>query len=46
MEMKSRRATLTDFDRFKLGKAKAARNKIVAKAVNIKKRKLVKAKKL
>ena len=32
--------------RFKLNKARSARNKILAKAVNIQKRKLVKAKKL
>lgn len=43
MEMKKRRASLTDFDRFKLYKAKSARNKILAKAVNIKKNKLSKA---
>jgi large subunit ribosomal protein L14e len=43
MEMKKRRAGLTDFDRFKLYKAKSARNKILAKAVNIKKNKLSKA---
>ncbi len=46
MEMKTRRAALTDFDRFKLSKAKSARNKILTKAINTKKRKLVKAKKL
>jgi large subunit ribosomal protein L14e len=46
MQMKAKRASLNDFDRFKLNKAKSARNKILAKAVNIKKRKLIKAKKL
>merc|ERR1712179_347767 len=46
MSMKAKRATLNDFDRFKLNKAKSARNKILAKAINIKKRKLVKAKKI
>ena len=33
MEMKKRRQGLNDFDRFKLYKAKSARNKILAKAV-------------
>ena len=46
MEMKRRRQGLNDFDRFKLYKAKSARNKILAKAVNIKKNKLTKAGKL
>ncbi len=46
MAAKEKRASLTDFDRFKLMKAKSARNKILAKAVNIKKRKLSKAGKL
>lgn len=46
MQMKTRRQGLTDFDRFKLNKAKSARNKIVAKAVAIKKNKLSKAGKL
>jgi hypothetical protein len=46
MQMKSRRQGLNDFDRFKLSKAKSARNKILAKAVNIKKNKLSKAGKL
>lgn len=46
MQMKHRRANLTDFDRFKLMKAKSARNKIVAKAVSIKKNKMTKAGKL
>ena len=46
MEMKQRRQGLNDFDRFKLYKAKSARNKILAKAVNIKKNKLAKAGKL
>merc|ERR1712215_197883 len=36
MEMKAKRKGLNDFDRFKLMKAKSARNKILAKAVNIK----------
>merc|ERR1711908_254178 len=43
MEMKVKRQGLTDFDRFKLMKAKSARNKIVAKAVAIKKNKMSKA---
>jgi len=43
MQMKARRQGLNDFDRFKLSKAKSARNKILAKAVNIKKNKLSKA---
>ena len=46
MEMKKRRQGLNDFDRFKLYKAKSARNKILSKAVNIKKNKLSKAGKL
>ncbi len=46
MEMKARRTKLNDFDRFKLYKAKQARNKIMAKAINTQKNKLVKAKKL
>ena len=46
MVMKQRRQGLNDFDRFKLYKAKSARNKILAKAVNIKKNKLSKAGKL
>merc|ERR1712244_25042 len=46
MEAKARRKGLTDFDRFKLMKAKSARNKILAKAVNIKKKKMSKAGKL
>merc|ERR1712020_664927 len=46
MAMQAKRKGLTDFDRFKLMKAKAARNKILAKAVNIKKKKLSKAGKL
>merc|ERR1712096_400607 len=33
MANKAKRATLTDFDRFKLTKAKSARNKILKKAV-------------
>merc|ERR1711890_58297 len=44
MEMKAKRKGLTDFDRFKLMKAKSARNKILAKAVSIKKKKMSKAK--
>merc|ERR1711976_809253 len=44
MEMKERRAKLNDFDRFKLMKAKSARNKILTKAVSIKKNKLSKKK--
>merc|ERR1712116_33180 len=46
MEMKAKRKGLNDFDRFKLMKAKSARNKILAKAVNIKKKKMSKAGKL
>jgi hypothetical protein len=46
MQMKIRRETLTDFERFKLNKAKSARNKILAKAVAIKKNKMSKAGKL
>merc|ERR1712045_747285 len=46
MAMKSKRQGLNDFDRFKLMKAKSARNKIVAKAVAIKKNKMSKAGKL
>jgi large subunit ribosomal protein L14e len=46
MAMKSKRKGLTDFDRFKLMKAKSARNKILAKAVATKKKKLSKAGKL
>ena len=46
MAMKAKRKGLTDFDRFKLTKAKSARNKILAKAVSIKKKKLTKAGKL
>merc|ERR1711936_717240 len=46
MAMKARRQGLNDFDRFKLMKAKSARNKILAKAVAIKKNKMSKAGKL
>merc|ERR1712154_727424 len=46
MAMKAKRKGLTDFDRFKLMKAKSARNKILAKAVSIKNKKLTKAGKL
>ena len=46
MAMKVKRQGLNDFDRFKLMKAKSARNKIVAKAVAIKKNKMSKAGKL
>ncbi|QQP55860.1 60S ribosomal protein L14 [Caligus rogercresseyi] len=46
MERRALRSTLTDFDRFKLAKAKAVRNKILARAVNIKKKKLTRAGKL
>nr|ALS04763.1 60S ribosomal protein L14 [Pseudodiaptomus poplesia] len=46
LEMKKRRANLTDLERFMLRKAKTARNKIVAKALNAKKRELRKAGKL
>ena len=46
MEMKAKRSGLTDFDRFKLRKAKSARNKIVAKALNTKKRQMRKAGKI
>ena len=41
-----KRGALNDFDRFKLMKAKSARNKILNKAVNVQKRKLSKAGKL
>merc|ERR1712212_908022 len=41
-----KRAGLTDLDRFKLRKAKSARNKILAKALNSKKKTLRKAGKL
>merc|ERR1712012_1400854 len=44
MELKSKRNGLNDFDRFKLQRAKSARNKIVAKALNAKKKQLRKAK--
>merc|ERR1712105_494964 len=37
MVIKAKRASLTDLDRFKLRKAKSARNKILAKALNGKK---------
>merc|ERR1712218_662612 len=43
MAVKAKRAGLTDLDRFKLRKAKSARNKILAKALNSKKRTLRKA---
>merc|ERR1719312_1783355 len=43
---KAKRTGLTDLDRFKLRKAKSARNKILAKALNSKKRTLRKAGKL
>jgi len=43
MVIKAKRAGLTDLDRFKLGKAKSARNKILARAVNAKKKALRKA---
>ena len=46
MVLKSKRDGLNDFDRFKLGKAKSARNKIVAKALNTKKKQLRKAGKI
>merc|ERR1712029_429584 len=46
MQMKARRQGLNDLDRFKLMKAKSARNKILAKAVAIKKNKMSKAGKL
>merc|ERR1712181_203179 len=46
MAVKAKRAGLTDLDRFKLRKAKSARNKILAKALNSKKRTLRKAGKL
>merc|ERR1711878_183328 len=46
MQMKVRREGLGDFDRFKLQKAKSARNKILAKAIAIKKNKMSKAGKL
>jgi len=46
MVVKAKRAGLTDLDRFKLRKAKSARNKILAKALNGKKKTLRKAGKL
>ena len=46
MAIKSLRNGLNDFDRFKLRKAKSARNKIVAKALNTKKKQLRKAGKI
>ena len=46
MAIKSLRKGLNDFDRFKLRKAKSARNKIVAKALNTKKKQLRKAGKI
>merc|ERR1719339_574167 len=46
MVVKAKRAGLTDLDRFKLRKAKSARNKILAKALNSKKKTLRKAGKL
>ena len=46
MVIKAKRAGLTDLDRFKLRKAKSARNKILAKALNGKKKTLRKAGKL
>merc|ERR1712098_786105 len=46
MVVKAKRAGLTDLDRFKLRKAKSARNKILAKALNAKKKTLRKAGKL
>merc|ERR1712088_884675 len=46
MEAAKKRGALNDFDRFKLMKAKSARNKILNKAVNVQKRKLSKAGKL
>ena len=46
MAAAEKRSALNDFDRFKLMKAKSARNKILNKAVNVQKRKLSKAGKL
>ena len=46
LELKAKREGLNDFDRFKLRKAKSARNKIVAKALNSKKKQLRKAGKI
>ena len=46
MAIKKLRNGLNDFDRFKLRKAKSARNKIVAKALNTKKKQLRKAGKI
>ena len=43
MEATKKRSSLNDFDRFKLMKAKSARNKILTKAVNTQKRNLSKA---
>ena len=44
--MKAKRNGLNDFDRFKLRQAKSARNKIVAAALNGKKKGLRKAGKI
>nr|ALS05257.1 60S ribosomal protein L14 [Tortanus forcipatus] len=46
LENKAKRATMTDFDRFKLRKAKSQRNRIVTVAINKKKKELRKAGKL
>ncbi|TRY62168.1 hypothetical protein TCAL_03705 [Tigriopus californicus] len=46
MAMKTRRNTLNDFDRFRLQKAKTARNKILTKAANKNAKVLSKAGKL
>lgn len=46
MAMKTRRNNLNDFDRFRLQKAKTARNKILAKATNKNVKALSKAGKL
>ena len=46
MQNKVKRESLNDFDRFKLQKAKSARNKILAKAIAIKKNKMSKAGKM
>nr|ALS05129.1 60S ribosomal protein L14 [Labidocera rotunda] len=46
LENKTKRANMTDFDRFKLRKAKAQRNRIITVALNQKKKALRKAGKL
>merc|ERR1711872_910745 len=46
LENKRKRTTMTDFDRFKLRKAKQQRNRILTVAINIKKKALRKENKL